>query len=146
MGEKPFEPLAFPAWLRWGRRRGAIAPHRAGRGQTGRRLCAWCETEVPKGRHSWCSDKCVNLYRRVWTWQAVARYVLERDGGRCTRCACDVSALERVGVARTRPWNVDHIRRVVDGGTDDPANLRLLCHACHVAVGYEQRAAKRGSA
>lgn len=40
-------------------------------------------------------------------------------------------------------WNVDHILPVLDGGTDDPANLRLLCKRCHIAVGYEQRAARR---
>lgn len=28
-------------------------------------------------------------------------------------------------------WEVDHIVSVIDGGTDDPANLRLLCAPCH---------------
>lgn len=37
-------------------------------------------------------------------------------------------------------WEVDHIREVVNGGTDDPANLRLLCHRCHVESGVERRA------
>lgn len=33
-------------------------------------------------------------------------------------------------------WEVDHIVSVVQGGTDDPANLRLLCAPCH----YERTA------
>lgn len=28
-------------------------------------------------------------------------------------------------------WEVDHIVAVEDGGTDDPANLRLMCSPCH---------------
>lgn len=28
-------------------------------------------------------------------------------------------------------WEVDHIVPVIEGGTDDPANLRLLCVRCH---------------
>jgi hypothetical protein len=41
-------------------------------------------------------------------------------------------------------WEVDHVIPVKDGGTDNPANLRLVCHDCHVAIGYEQRAARKG--
>lgn len=40
-------------------------------------------------------------------------------------------------------WEVDHIVPVKDGGTDDPTNLRTLCHDCHVVAGIEQRRARR---
>lgn len=33
-----------------------------------------------------------------------------------------------------RAWEVDHIIPVANGGTDHPANLRLLCRACHLDV------------
>jgi 5-methylcytosine-specific restriction endonuclease McrA len=31
----------------------------------------------------------------------------------------------------TEAVEVDHITRLEDGGTDDPANLQSLCHDCH---------------
>ncbi len=27
--------------------------------------------------------------------------------------------------------HVDHVKSLADGGTDDPSNLRALCHGCH---------------
>jgi hypothetical protein len=44
--------------------------------------------------------------------------VLYRDAYRCQLC-------------RRAAAEVDHIVPVIDGGTDDPANLRSLCHDCH---------------
>lgn len=35
---------------------------------------------------------------------------------------------------------VDHIVRVIDGGTNDPANLQALCVECHaIKTAYENR-------
>lgn len=126
-----FVALDFPEWLTWGQRSGASID-RSGwpRGPSGRPLCGWCKAELPKRRSSWCSNACSNAFGRVWSWGAVAGYVMQRDGT-CQRCGSD------------RRLEVDHILPVVDGGTDDPENLRLLCHGCHVAVGYEQREARR---
>ena len=45
-------------------------------------------------------------------------------------------------------WEVDHIVAVEDGGTDDPANLRLLCKRCHkerTALQRRQKAIDRRS-
>ncbi len=41
-------------------------------------------------------------------------------------------------------FEVDHIVAVNDGGTDDPANLRLLCEVCHheVTAAQHQRWAR----
>jgi 5-methylcytosine-specific restriction protein A len=33
--------------------------------------------------------------------------------------------------ALEKRWEVDHIKAIADGGTDDPTNLRLLCLPCH---------------
>jgi 5-methylcytosine-specific restriction protein A len=44
--------------------------------------------------------------------------VLERDGHVCQLCGAPANT-------------VDHIVRVVDGGTDDPSNLRALCRSCN---------------
>lgn len=125
--------------------------------------CGWCGNPCPGRRTAWCSDECSNRFYRVWSWGHLSAYIIERDDERCTRCRaehagwrhtparivhrawndggplCDVEACPLDGFA----WEVDHIVPVKDGGTDDPANLRLVCHDCHVAVGYEQRRARK---
>ena len=53
-------------------------------------------------------------------WRQTRAMVLYRDAYRCQ--LCNRAAVE-----------VDHIVPVLDGGTDDPANLRSLCHDCHVS-------------
>lgn len=149
MSEHEFVPLVFPPWTKWGQRRGIDLPQPEGRGANGRRFCRWCATEVPKRCTSWCSQRCSGFYLRVFTWEAVATYVRQRDRV-CQRCGTkhpgwkptQTSYYGGAHCDLKRWWEVDHIVPVVDGGTDDPANLRLLCHACHVAVGYEQRAAR----
>lgn len=154
----------FPAWMSWKRRGGAHLPQPEGRGPNGRRLCRWCASEVPKGSQSWCGDACVKRFLRVFSWQNLRQYIIDRDRV-CSRCGCEhpgwkqsrgyshsyVYNAGRWATGNYCPlvpwWEVDHIVRVTDGGDDNPDNLRLLCHACHIVVGYEQRAdAKRRSA
>lgn len=55
---------------------------------------------------------------RRWR-EKVRPAVLERDGYRCQVCGAPAE-------------HVDHIVRVCDGGTDDPANLRATCAACNL--------------
>ena len=143
---EPFVPLDFPSWIEWGQRAGANVPQRP-RGPNGKRLCGWCDTECSGRRTRWCSDECSAKYGRVWSWGAVSRYVRKRDRETCQRCGTtDPPRPKQKGWgARVTPWDVDHVVPVVDGGTDDPANLRLLCIDCHRIVGYEQRAARRES-
>lgn len=52
------------------------------------------------------------------SWRSTRASILERDRHRCQVCGGPAS-------------EVDHRRRLVDGGTDNPTNLRALCHACH---------------
>jgi 5-methylcytosine-specific restriction endonuclease McrA len=153
-----FVPLDFPPWLRWGQRRGAFIDNDAlaerypdhrryvwrdsGRVLLGTvRRCGWCARECPKRRTAWCSDACSAKFYRVWSWGTLTEYIFARDEGACRRCGSEDGGPAK-GNAYSG-WQVDHIVPVKDGGTDDPANLRLLCHGCHVAVGYEQRAARR---
>ena len=49
--------------------------------------------------------------------RAAREHIIERDGGRCVRCASPGT-------------EIDHI----DGDSSDPSNPRLLCHTCHVGV------------
>lgn len=57
-------------------------------GPDGKRLCRGCGGPIPKGRFTWCSVACYELYEpdhiyaRVWA----------RDGGRCQMCGRDVNA------------------------------------------------------
>lgn len=160
-----FVALEFPPWLRWGQRRGAFIDNEAlaavypdhkrhvRRGPDAEgaftfvlvgavRRCGWCGGECQGRRTAWCSDVCADRFYRVWSWGQVAKYVRERDGHRCTRCGTMQPGLPK-NWNRGDAWDVDHIVSVRNGGTDDPANLRLLCADCHIVVGYEQRAAER---
>jgi len=164
---KPFVALEFPSWIRWGQRSGAFVSHAVLRERypdhriwTTRpdgtmdwvgtvRHCGWCGNACEGRRTAWCSGECSAQYYRVWGWRGVSKYVAERDGYRCVRCRHDFTddgtALAADGKWKNHylPWECDHIVPVRNGGTDDPANLRTLCHDCHIAVGYEQRAAER---
>lgn len=133
--------MKVPAWGWWGQREGLVLPG-SERGPDGERLCRWCRSEVEAPRRAWCSDECVQRYQRVWTWGAMRDLIRERDEEACQRCGTtDPPSPKRARSwqQRTDPWDVDHIVPVADGGTDDPANLRLLCIPCHIEVGYEQR-------
>jgi 5-methylcytosine-specific restriction endonuclease McrA len=45
---------------------------------------------------------------------------LRRDGSRCMQCGSTVQL------------ELDHVVPLSRGGNNDPSNLRMLCHACHV--------------
>ena len=53
-------------------------------------------------------------------WQALRRVILERDGYRCRNCG------------RAGRLEVDHIRTLWRGGSNEPDNLQALCaFPCH---------------
>jgi len=57
---------------------------------------------VPKGRQTWCSEKCVEDYR-IRAWPGYARKkVWERDGGLCERCGQSVKVLAHALNRRVR--------------------------------------------
>ena len=60
-----------------------------------------------------------NLVRTRRLRKSARKMVIARDGGRCQLCGS------------TEWLQVDHIVRYIDGGTDDPENLRTLCEPCH---------------
>ena len=144
----------IPAWATWGQRQGIVVPRKRGVGENGLPLCRWCDNECHPPRRAWCSPECVDSYQAYWTWGAMRTFVLKRDAGTCQLCGTTDPPLPdevpvelwpggpvRASQYRFDPWDVDHIVRVADGGTDDPANLRLLCIPCHAEVTREQRGA-----
>lgn len=136
MNEQSFEALNIPPWIRWGQRQGAFVDRTVlTEHYRIAKPCGWCGVALTGRRTAWCSERCSSQFGRIWSWGAVSSYVRHRDGFSCRRCHCDRKATGR--------GQVDHILPVKDGGTDDPENLRLLCHSCHVTVGYEQRAARK---
>ena len=151
MSVSAWEPLTVPRWGRWGQRQGLILDRRDWPewedptrmvGPNRRPLCKWCKAEVPPRRRAWCSRECADKFERVWNWEAMRRYVKSRDQLTCQRCQTKDPAIPESRTSRRYdPWDVDHIVPLTEGGTDDPANLRLLCIPCHVDVGHEQREA-----
>lgn len=72
------------------------AEHRAKRGPNGRPLCRWCGVEVPKGRESWCSQRCVDEFVIRKGDGRAATLVFKRDKGVCALCGLDTEELYRV--------------------------------------------------
>lgn len=57
------------------------------------------------------------------TWMALRGRIMARDGGLCVVCR----ARGRI----TPALEVDHIKPLARGGTDDYDNLQAICHDCH---------------
>lgn len=68
------------------------------------------------------------------SWHMLRLGIFGRDNGICQRCGCD---------CRYERWSVDHIEPRIKGGAFwDPANLQLLCYACHKIKTVEDRNTK----
>lgn len=96
------------------------------------RDCDHCGTSfVPRQRNQrFCCRACTRKADQVLRkggWGPYAfrlLFVLER-GGRCEEC----------GVPGGRELEVHHIRPIIEGGeVCDPANVKVLCRACHRRV------------
>lgn len=73
---------------------------------------------------------------RGGAWMRIRAQVLARDAGLCQVC----KAAGRLTLAA----EVDHIRELADGGTDEPANLQAICRPCHVAKTTAGQLARSG--
>lgn len=63
--------------------------------------------------------------------QSIKRELFYRYGNACRMCGqtFELAKLE-----------IDHIKRVADGGTNDYYNLQLLCHECHLDKDVRKKA------
>lgn len=71
-------------------------------------------------------------------WMTRRSRIMSRDCGLCQQCKRE----GRLQLAE----QVDHIRELADGGTDDDSNLEALCGDCHKAKTARSQAARRGRA
>lgn len=122
---------------------------------TGARRCRWCWGDVAPPRRTFCGDACVHEYKEAVDWNYVRRLVERRDRGVCAMCGVDTEKVRRIlrGLRRRcridvhQPdhasvvlgrdhgkWEADHIVPRHDGGSNELANLRTLCRACHKGV------------
>jgi 5-methylcytosine-specific restriction protein A len=69
-----------------------------------------------------------NVYQRS---RDVRNYVLTRAAGHCEGCKTPAPFIRKDGTAYLEPH---HIRRVSDGGPDDPSFVIALCPNCHRRV------------
>ncbi|NDC63474.1 MAG: HNH endonuclease [Planctomycetia bacterium] len=63
-------------------------------------------------------------------WRAIRQRILIRDAYTCRSCE---------EVIYGPKAHVDHIRPLEEGGTDDPANLQILCESCHGRKSREEQ-------
>jgi 5-methylcytosine-specific restriction protein A len=70
------------------------------------------------------------LYQRS---EAVRRYVLARAGGVCESCSQPAPFITVAGAPYLEPH---HIRRLSDGGPDDPRFVAAVCPSCHREIHF----------
>ena len=84
------------------------------------RRTVWCGKGMPAGLTCYWAFHMDPRWGRIKDWKTIREQALARDRKRCVNC----------GAVATE---VDHIVEIQDGGPEfDLANLRSLCHRCHV--------------
>lgn len=73
---------------------GYVNPSKLPKGPNGRALCRQCQTEVPKGRRTFCSQPCIDLWM-VRTGSGMEKFIKKRDKGICALCGLDCEALKK---------------------------------------------------
>lgn len=68
-----------------------------GTGPDGKKLCAWCDKPLGKGRRRYCSEVCSNEFLIRSSGQWAAHFVYQRDKAICALCKldCDEVSKER---------------------------------------------------
>lgn len=89
--------------------------------------CLGCGRIIPTatgGRCGDCKPKRVRpqgqgKHYRTRAWAQTRRQAITKAQGQCQHCGT------------TSDLHVHHLTPRADGGTDDPANLQVLCRSCH---------------
>lgn len=100
----------------------------------GFKLCLVCDSRLPKGRSSYCSDEC--CLRN--TPQMIRLAVERRDEGVCAGCGCQCRmnpprhSMSRKEIGSLPEWQADHVVPVAEGGgLCGLDGYRTLCLPCH---------------
>lgn len=134
--------MSEPFRIRYNKARFPIQQKRA----DGTLGCRGCGELIPKGRQTWCSKACVDLFDP----QRVLFHVKQRDKGICVKCGFDTKGAYQRWYADCRakdiPRNchlakqlpsfpraaqIDHIIPFSEGGLTVLENMRTLCEPCH---------------
>ncbi len=86
----------------------------------------YCSAHEAYGKKKECNfSRSLSRHQRGYgsQWQKLRKVVLAREGALCQPCLAQGRT--------TRGAIVDHITPKADEGTDDLANLQVICHACH---------------
>lgn len=81
------------------------------------------------GYAPWTSKKRPTSLKNTYpeNWVELKQRVRERDGNACVKCKRTITQLRAISC-----WlEVDHIKRLADGGSNSMLNLQTLCNVCH---------------
>lgn len=138
------------------------------RGPHDRLLCRFCQKEVPVGRITFCSNKCVHEWKLQTNPTYAARELFKRDEGICNICGANTQLIRAKATVEylsepnrytkrdwwwvaakwprdvyRRWWEMDHTIPVEDGGgCCGLDNLQTLCVPCHKKKTAEQQRLK----
>jgi hypothetical protein len=98
--------------------------------------CRWCGEPLPKGRRTWCRDRCATAFWNNHWWSQARRAAKRRDKYRCVRCGhAPPKGLTR---AQRRKDRLEVNHRVPCLGAHGTlscahhlSNLETLCVSCH---------------
>lgn len=111
-------------------------------------FCPHCGRVVPAGTRCSCRPRAkrkptkadrTRAEREPWrkryataSYRVARQQAIANSHGRCMDCGrvCATFDGHRWRTAALG-GEVDHVRALCDGGTDDPSNLRLRCKSCH---------------
>ena len=120
--------------------------------------CQWCDKPIPVGRRrTWCSDTCRRVWERNHVWRRARIYARKRAKYRCSQRGCTAARgdieINHVTPLVGRPYTAIGCWHHQDPGPGLDATgavvtyqgLNSLCHAHHVAVTNDQRAARKAA-
>jgi hypothetical protein len=118
----------------------------------GASLCrvATCRQLLPSRRTAYCSDRHAREFERNHVWAHARHAARRRAGWACERCGFKPSVIRRDPVERRRyaryelRLEVNHKRPLFGAYRsvscdNHQANLKVLCHACHLIATSAQR-------
>jgi hypothetical protein len=91
--------------------------------------CRRCGTELSGRRKAWCSNECRDWYYRHHVWTVARHRAMVVAEWKCQRCGSHADEVDHIIERRGMPlgqWSCLHHQ----------ANLRPLCHGCHVTRRY----------